>query len=134
MTTPDFFVITKRIHQAIHGSSGDGSPLGEEQHAVYRRVLSENADELRRLISPDDIVILHDPQTAGLAPELIQHGCRLIQLDRDFSFLYRQARMSFLPELEGQGDQGTRGLGEKPGGSLSPCRLVLIPRSPAARG
>ena len=59
--TPEFFVITKRLHHALHGSPGDGSPLSDEQHAIYELVLNENADEFRRVITPGDIVILHDP-------------------------------------------------------------------------
>src|SRR6185437_2826089 len=27
--TPEFFRVTKRLHNALHGSPGDGSPLGE---------------------------------------------------------------------------------------------------------
>jgi hypothetical protein len=37
-------------------------------------VLHANAHELEGFIRPRDIVFLHDPQTAGLAPTLIR--CR----------------------------------------------------------
>jgi trehalose synthase len=76
--TPEFFTLTKRVHHALQGSAGDGSPLDEMQHAIYELVSKENADELRRVISPGDVVMLHDPQTAGLAPYLADHGCQLI--------------------------------------------------------
>jgi trehalose synthase len=76
--TPEFFTVTKRVHHALQGSRGDGSPLGDAQHAIYELVSEENADELRRLITPGDVVILHDPQTAGLAPHLIEHGCSVV--------------------------------------------------------
>ena len=76
--TPEFFAVTKRLHHALQGAPGDGSPLGAEQRAVYERVSNDNAGELCRLIRPGDIVILHDPQTAGLAPQLAEHGCSLI--------------------------------------------------------
>ncbi len=33
--TPDFFRITKRLHNALHGSEGDGTPLGERERAIY---------------------------------------------------------------------------------------------------
>jgi trehalose synthase len=72
------FGITKRLHHALQGAAGDGTPLGDEQRAIYEEVLNENAEELLRLISSDDVVILHDPQTAGLAPPLIRHGCAVI--------------------------------------------------------
>jgi trehalose synthase len=76
--TPEFFGVTKRLHHAIQGSAGDGSELGDVQRAIYEAVCVENADELRRVIRRGDIVILHDPQTAGLAPHLLRHGCPII--------------------------------------------------------
>ena len=72
--TPEFFHITKRLHHALHGSAGDGSELGERERAVYERVLKANVEELLQLVQPRDFVILHDPQTAGLAPRLIKAG------------------------------------------------------------
>jgi trehalose synthase len=32
--TPEFFRVTKRIHNFMHGASGDGGPLDEEATAV----------------------------------------------------------------------------------------------------
>jgi trehalose synthase len=75
---PDFFRITKRIHNALHGSQGDGSALGAEQAVVYQRVTSENAIALDALVRPGDIVVCHDPQTAGLVPHLLGRGVRVI--------------------------------------------------------
>jgi trehalose synthase len=63
---PEFFRITKRVHNHLHGSPGDGGPLGPEEHAVYFDALEPNAEALAKLVRPRDIVILHDPQTAGL--------------------------------------------------------------------
>jgi trehalose synthase len=74
----DFFRITKRIHHALHGSAGDGSALGEQARVVYEQVMRENALELASLVRPGDVVILHDPQTAGLASALSAAGARLI--------------------------------------------------------
>ncbi len=67
---PEFFRITKRLHNAIHGFAGDGSPLGEAEHRVYEDVMRTNAAELLGVLGPRDVVILHDPQTAGLLPYL----------------------------------------------------------------
>jgi trehalose synthase len=72
--SPAFFRITKRIHNALHGSPGDGSPLGPEQAAEFERVSQQNAAGLQTLIRPDDIVICHDPQTVGLIPTLLRKG------------------------------------------------------------
>ena len=62
----DFFRVTKRIHNMLHGSPGDGIGLGEEDDAIYRDTSTRNARELVELVRPGDVVLLHDPQTAGL--------------------------------------------------------------------
>lgn len=74
----DFFRITKRLHHALHGSKGDGSPLGDEEREIYEDVLQQNADELNGRVRRRDIVILHDPQTAGLIPILSRKGAIVI--------------------------------------------------------
>lgn len=96
---PEFFRITKRVHNALHGSVGDGSPLGPEQAAFVDRVMSDNVLELESLIRPGDVVICHDPQTAGLVPALLGKGVRVIwrchigferhedEVDRAWAFL-----------------------------------------------
>ncbi len=76
--TSEFFRITKRLHHALHGSAGDGSPLGEQERAIYEQVLHVNAEELLGLIGPRDFVLLHDPQTAGLVPHLVRSGAIVI--------------------------------------------------------
>jgi len=74
----EFFAVTKRIHNHLHGFPGDGGPLGEDERVVYERVLHDNASELAKLISVDDVVILHDPQTAGLASAVKDIGAHVI--------------------------------------------------------
>jgi trehalose synthase len=76
--TPGFFEITKRLHHALHGSPGDGRPLDESATELYARVLAENAAVLADLVRPGDVVVLHDPQTAGLLRPLRKHGARVI--------------------------------------------------------
>jgi trehalose synthase len=71
---PHFFEITKRIHNNLHGAPGDGGPLGDDERRHYEEVLRANADELLALLRPRDIVLLHDPQTAGLAHALSRAG------------------------------------------------------------
>jgi trehalose synthase len=75
---PDFFRVTKRIHNNLHGAPGDGGPLGAEEHEIYENNLHDNAGELARLISDRDIVLLHDPQTAGLVEEVRATGAKVI--------------------------------------------------------
>lgn len=67
---PTFFAVTKRLHNRLHGMPGDGGPLGPEERAAYEAALEPNAGDLLSLVEPRDIVILHDPQTAGLIPRL----------------------------------------------------------------
>ena len=74
----EFFAITKRLHHALHGRLGDGTPLGPDQRAVYERTLMDNTPELLSMVRPRDVVLLHDPQTAGLAPELLRAGAVVI--------------------------------------------------------
>ncbi len=73
-----FFKVTKRIHNMLHGSEGDGLGLGSEDEAVYRETAQANMRELMRLIRPDDLVLLHDPQTAGLIGPLRETGAKVV--------------------------------------------------------
>jgi len=74
----EFFRITKRIHNNLHGAPGDGGDLGNPEHKLYQGALAEAADELTRLVQPDDLVYLHDPQTAGLAPHIESRDLRVV--------------------------------------------------------
>jgi trehalose synthase len=97
--TPEFFQITKSLHNALHGGSGGEQPLGEAAHEIYDQVSQQNAAELTPMVRPNDIVIVHDPQPAGMVPALARLGARVIwrchighdevdeQVDRAWSFL-----------------------------------------------
>ena len=73
-----FFRVTKRLHNHLHGSSGDGGELGEAEREIYEQNLSGCAAELRELVRAGDIVYLHDPQTAGLVRPMLEVGARVI--------------------------------------------------------
>jgi trehalose synthase len=75
---PEFFAVTKRVHNFIHGSTGDGLGLGPTERECYERALAGQADELLATVRRGDVVILHDPQTLGLAPAVRQAGARVI--------------------------------------------------------
>jgi trehalose synthase len=60
---PAFFTLTKRIHNLIHGA-GDPA-LTAADRAVYDAVSRANADALRSMVRPDDILVIHDPQPLG---------------------------------------------------------------------
>jgi trehalose synthase len=75
---PDFFRITKRIHNNLHESRGDGGPLGPKEREIYEAALAEAADELVQLVQPGDVVYIHDPQPAGLIPPVVASDVRVI--------------------------------------------------------
>jgi trehalose synthase len=75
---PEFFEITKRIHNRLHGFRGDRGALGPAERTTYERTLAANAAELVRVLHPRDIVILHDPQTAGLVTAVRRTGATVI--------------------------------------------------------
>ena len=75
---PEFYRITKRIHHALHGETGDGTALDEAARATYEATIEKNSAELTERVCPNDVVILHDPQTAGLAPALLKRGAIVI--------------------------------------------------------
>lgn len=74
----EFFRITKRLHNHLHGSDGDGGLLDAEQAAHYERIERRNAAELTELVEPGDIVYLHDPQTAGMVEAMERAGAIVI--------------------------------------------------------
>jgi trehalose synthase len=57
-----FFAITKHLHNAIHGL-GDGD-FTKKDRKHYDQVMARNP--VQDLVGREDIVLLHDPQTAGL--------------------------------------------------------------------
>ena len=75
---PEFFAVTKRLHHRLHGMAGDGGPLGARERAVFDRVQEANAAGLHELVRPGDVVLLHDPQVAGLGQTLLDMGCPVV--------------------------------------------------------
>ena len=74
---PGFYEVTKRLHNRLHGSAGDGGPLGPEEREAYEAPLRRCAGALQEMVHENDIVILHDPQTAGLIAPLRETGARV---------------------------------------------------------
>jgi trehalose synthase len=71
----EFFSITKRLHNALHGA---GTAPGERERAHYEEVLADDAAELGSLVRPNDVVYLHDPQTAGMVPAMADSGALVV--------------------------------------------------------
>ena len=73
-----FFDITKRLHNRLHGAAGDNGELGRYESDHYDAVLDSNAQILLNRVNAGDVVVLHDPQTAGLAAPLAGRGARVV--------------------------------------------------------
>jgi len=96
---PAFFETTKRLHNHLYGTPGDGGTLGETARGSYEATLASNAEALRSLIRPSDIVVLHDPQTAGLTEVARQAGGIVVwrcHVGRDTSNPYTDEGWAFL--------------------------------------
>ena len=75
---PEFFAVTKRIHNRLHGVPGDGGRLGATARATYDATWRGNARSVVAQVRPGDLVLLHDPQTAGLARALRERGALVV--------------------------------------------------------
>jgi trehalose synthase len=76
--TEDFFEVTKRLHHLLHGRPGDGRGLDQTVRGIYEQTQKETLAELQQRVGPGDVVVLHDPQTVGLAPELKRLGATVV--------------------------------------------------------
>jgi trehalose synthase len=74
----DFFAVTKRIHNRLHGVVGDGGALDDAARATYDATLARQGREVLDRVRPGDLVVLHDPQTAGLASGLRDRGAQVL--------------------------------------------------------
>jgi len=75
---PEFFAVTKRLHNQLHGDPGDGGALDESARRLYEAALQANVEALAPLMQRGDVVYLHDPQTAGMVPALCEIGLKVV--------------------------------------------------------
>lgn len=75
---PDFFAVTKRLHNRLHGVPGDAGSLDGAARATYDAALARQRAPVLELVRPGDVVLLHDPQTAGLARPLRDRGAFVV--------------------------------------------------------
>ncbi len=129
---PAFFRVTKRLHNRLHGMAGDGGRLGARERGVYEAVAAANARELAALIRPGDLVLLHDPQTAGLIGALRETGAHLIwrcHVGLDVpNRLARSAWRFLLPYVE-QAEASVFSRQAFAWADLDPATLVIVPPS-----
>jgi trehalose synthase len=96
---PEFFTLTKRIHNGLYGTAGDGGPLGRPERRHYEAVQRRNADELAAVVRPGDVVLIHDPQPAGLAAAAKRAGAAVVwrcHVGRDEPNEWTERAWSFL--------------------------------------
>lgn len=114
----EFFRITKRLHNALHGAPGDASSLDESARRVYEQVLHENLLAFVPRVREGDLILLHDPQLAGMIPALSRMNVRTVwrchigsdlhvpEVERGWAFLrpylgdadrYVFTRMAYVP-------------------------------------
>jgi trehalose synthase len=74
----EFFTVTKRIHNGLYGSPGDGGTLGPRERAIYERTVAANVDRICGEVRAGDVVIVHDPQPAGLVDPLTAKGAHVV--------------------------------------------------------
>lgn len=60
--TTEFFDVTKAIHNGLQGTQ---SEFTDDMRETYRPVTIENANSLDDTY---DVIVLHDPQSLGMAP------------------------------------------------------------------
>ncbi len=77
---PEFFRITKRMHNFLRGSVGDTGRLDEPERQHYEGVLATNLQRMAAQVRPGDLVLLNDAATAGLGPGLRDLGAQVIWL------------------------------------------------------
>ncbi len=70
-----FFELTKRLHHLLHETP---RRLTRADRRAYELYLSEPAAQVRELVQPGDVVVVHDPQPAGLIPALADRGAAVI--------------------------------------------------------
>jgi trehalose synthase len=73
-----FFRVTKRLHNHLHGDAGDAPHLDSDDRAQYEAVAAAAAGQLVEMAGGGDMVVLHDPQTAGMIPTLRAAGLPVV--------------------------------------------------------
>ncbi|MBV8161398.1 MAG: glycosyltransferase [Acidimicrobiia bacterium] len=76
--TPEFFAVTKRVHNRLHGEPGDGGALGDAERDLLTDVVEANAAAIVDQARTADVVIVHDPQPLALVPALKARGVSVI--------------------------------------------------------
>jgi trehalose synthase len=129
---PAFFRVTKRIHNMLHGSRGDGQGLGPSDMEAYRETAARNARELAPLVRAGDVVLLHDPQTAGLIEPIRGRGAHVVwrcHVGMDVAEEPAREAWAFLLPHVRQADAVVFSRGAFVWEGLDPGKVTIIPPS-----
>lgn len=100
---PAYFRFTKRLHHLLHGLPEPHPSAADED--LYNEVSREAGALARDRVRPGDIVVLEDPQVAGMVRELIGSGAIVIwrsHVGTDELNSHVEAAWRFLnPRIEG---------------------------------
>ena len=127
---PDFFAVTKRLHNRLHGV--EDAPLGERERETYERRCAANADALAARLRPGDVVLLHDPQTAGMVPRLRETGVPVIwraHIGLDMPNDTARSTWRFLMPYVSQASAWVFSRPDHVWEGLDPARVTVIPPS-----
>ena len=127
--SPEFWDLTKRLHNRLHGVAGDSGGLGQAEHEIFQEISRRNAESVLKHVRAGEFVILHDPQTAGLVGRAVAHGAIVIwrcHIGRDDQDEFTMAAWSFLrPYLEGAHSYVFSRRGDVPD-FLDPAKAAVI--------
>jgi trehalose synthase len=124
-----FFRVTKRIHNWLHGDEGDRGPLGNRERRVYETTLAGCREDLLRRVGDRGVVVLHDPQTAGLIPWLQRAGVPVIwrcHVGVDEPNEYARAAWGFLTPYVQSADRVVFSRHQYAWDTIDPARRVII--------
>jgi trehalose synthase len=127
---PEFFAITKRLHNRLHGVQD--APLGEREREVYEQCCAANAEALAERLRPEDVVLLHDPQTAGMIPPLLETGVPVIwraHIGLDLPNESARSTWRFLMPYVGRASAWVFSRLDHVWEGLDPSRITVIPPS-----
>jgi trehalose synthase len=69
---PEFFRLTKRIHNLLHGQVDAGVDFTADDARLLEEVGRANVDALTPHLGPDDLLVIHDPQPLALGKAVVE--------------------------------------------------------------
>jgi trehalose synthase len=128
----EFFRVTKRLHNHLHGAPGDRGELGASERAAYEAGLASASSALLGLVRPGDVALIHDPQPAGMIPDLRSAGVKVLwraHIGADEPNDLTRAAWDFLRPYVEQADSFTFSRRAYVWDGLDPAKTAIVPPS-----